>query len=308
MVVRPQTRHRRGMHAQRVVSQPMPAPGPSWRQTVIPFDYAATFALTGTPGNLVQDVINFDIDSVFVATAIGYGLDGPGFEALTQELLNGPPDPCVPSSLPLRAFPPQALIQGFRVNQRFLNTIFDLTTLTDNEIDADELVYTKTPASLAVLGSALEQAQRTTDFSFMFSMVDTDSGRELQDEPTHNVASLGISNGERPFRTLARPMYFMPRSTMRMQIEERSEGVTGTLFIVLYGYKLLSTGCPEPVVRSIHGPAFCRTETIGNPSDKIIPFDYVTKFQLTGLAGNDVEDEVAINVEGGFVATTWDTV
>src|SRR5687767_8431031 len=42
---------------------------------VIPYDYAAKFPLRGKPGNIVEDVINISSDGVFVATAIGYGLE-----------------------------------------------------------------------------------------------------------------------------------------------------------------------------------------------------------------------------------------
>src|SRR5690349_6870716 len=38
----------------------------------IPYDYVATFALQGNPGNRVQDVINISTDGAFVAMAIGY--------------------------------------------------------------------------------------------------------------------------------------------------------------------------------------------------------------------------------------------
>ena len=53
---------------------------------------------------------------------------------------------------------------------------------------------------------------------FLFSIVDTGSaGRELQNIPIHNVAALGAFNGERPFRFLAKPMAFLPRSSVRIQ-------------------------------------------------------------------------------------------
>ncbi len=118
------------------------------------------------------------------------------------------------------------------------------------------------------------------------------------------IASLGASNGERPFRLLAQPLTFLPRSTIRLQIIERSEGIKGTLFIVLYGYKILgASSCPEPLMRSLRGSPACPTETIGNPSDRTIPFDYVARLDLTGSPKNIVETEVSINVEGGFVAT-----
>ena len=71
---------------------------------------------------------------------------------------------------------------------------------------------------------------------------------------------------------------------------ERPEGVTGTLFIVLYGYKLLGiSDCPEHVARHFTGPRQCPVETIGQPSDRIIPFDYVVTVPLTGRPKNLVE-------------------
>jgi hypothetical protein len=154
-------------------------------------------------------------------------------------------------------------------------------------------------------GSKLVQRVKPPEeISFLFSIVDSATGRELQDEPTHNLASLGKSNGERPFRLLAQPLTFLPRSTIRLQIIERSEGIKGTLFIVLYGYKILgASSCPEPLMRSLRGSPVCLTETIGNPSDRTIPFDYVARVELTGQPKNRVETEVPINVEGGFVAT-----
>ena len=134
--------------------------------------------------------------------------------------------------------------------------------------------------------------------------MDSATGRELQDEPTHNIAALGAANGERPFRPLAQPLTFLPRSTIRLQIIERSEGIKGTLFIVLYGYKMLgASSCPEPLMRSLRGSPACPTETIGNSSDQTIPFDYVARLDLIGSPKNLVETEVSINVEGGFVAT-----
>ena len=56
-------------------------------------------------------------------------------------------------------------------------------------------------------------------------------------------------------------------------------------------------------MRSLRGSPACPTETIGNPSDRTIPFDYVARLELTGSPKNIVETEVPINVEGGFVAT-----
>lgn len=79
------------------------------------------------------------------------------------------------------------------------------------------------------------------DLSFLYSIDIVSTGRELQNEAIHNIAGLGISNGDRPFRPLAKPVAFSPRSSIRIQIEERS-GPPGDLFIVLQGYKILGTG------------------------------------------------------------------
>src|SRR5262245_13763403 len=59
--------------------RPVGAPGLAPAATtsvgsVVPFDHAARFALTGRTGNLIQDVINIGADGIFVAVGIGYGL------------------------------------------------------------------------------------------------------------------------------------------------------------------------------------------------------------------------------------------
>jgi hypothetical protein len=78
------------------------------------------------------------------------------------------------------------------------------------------------------------------DVSFLYSIDVVSTGRELQNRPIHNIAGLGIANGDRPFRPFAKPIVFQPRSSTRIQIEERS-GPPGTLYIVLQGYKMLGT-------------------------------------------------------------------
>ena len=59
---------------------------------------------------------------------------------------------------------------------------------------------------------------------FKYSIVDSGTGRELQNQPIHNIAGLGESTGDRPFRPFAKPMLFLPRSTIRIEVEEISEG------------------------------------------------------------------------------------
>jgi hypothetical protein len=261
---------------------PIPSPG-SFPTSIIPYDYAAKFELKGVPGNIVQDVVNISVEGVFVAVAIGYG-----FEEERGQFINIPvaPPPTL-GEVTLGEIPIETLITGFRLESRLGLALFPNEQLA--------------PGFSSKL---FQRVKPPEEISFLFSIVDSGTGRELQDEPTHNIASLGTSNGERPFRLLAQPLTFLPRSTIRLQIIERSEGIKGTLFIVLYGYKILgASSCPEPLMRSLRGSPACPTETIGNPSDRTIPFDYVARLDLTGSPKNIVETEVSINVEGGFVAT-----
>ena len=287
---------------------------------IIPYDYGATFEISGRPGSVAQDVINISADGVFVAVAIGYGFEEDraralGFKPLEQQndrLPVGsvfPVGSVYPGDVTLGELPADALIEGFRVNPRFESHLFGLNGFDQNgnrPLRGDAR-FSDQPVPEELLGDngIFQRLKSSGDISFLFTILDSGSGRELQDEPTHNLASLGKSNGERPFRLLAQPVTFLPRSTIRLQIIERSEGLKGRLFIVLYGYKALGhSSCPEPVARAFTGAPSCPVETIGAPSARAIPFDYVTTFELAGRAQNRVESEAAINVEGGFVATS----
>jgi len=273
---------------------------------VLPFDHAASFEIKGIPGNIVQDVINIGTDGAFVAVSIGYGFEED--RGRPAELVPLPTTPISPSGIKLDQIPTTALIDGFRLNPSFDKIAFEAKnpSTSPSRFSTTNATALSTKLIAPEYGSdIIQRLKPAEEISFLFSIVDTATGRELQDEPTHNLASLGISNGQRPFRLLAQPLAFQPRSTLRLQIIERSEGVQGTLFIVLYGYKMLSSSaCPEPILRTLRGSPACLTETIGSPSARVIPFDYVTSFQLTGVPGNQVEAEAPINVEGGFVATS----
>ncbi len=280
------------------------APVPSARGTegaIIPYDHAATFELTGRPGNIVQGVINVANDGIFVATAIGYGFEEQRTRPVA-EVAPGQLGPVIPGDLTLAELPLSALLDGFRISPSGARFVF-------NQAGANQ-VFTNEPLARAQLfgapgRSVLEHVNPPQELSFFFSIVDSGTGREFQDQPTHNLASLGKSDGDRPFRLLARPLSFMPRSTLRLQIAEHTEGAHGTLFIVLYGYKVLASACAEPVARRWEMNAQgCAVEQFGEPDARAIPFDYVTTFELTGNPGNPLEDEISVNVEGGFVATS----
>jgi hypothetical protein len=135
-------------------------------------------------------------------------------------------------------------------------------------------------------------------------MVDSRSGRELMDQPEFSISGLGASDGERPFRLLANPLRFLPRSTVRMQVIEQTPNVTGALYIVLYGYKLLvGSSCPEPSTDWM-AEAAVRGSLLNLVGERAVPFDSVAKFELTGSKGNVVEDEITVTTEGAFVVSS----
>src|SRR5215475_10517061 len=292
------------------------APSPGGTEgMIIHYDHTATFELKGRPGNVAQDVINVGSDGVFVATATGYGfeeqrarpINNPAAAAtaaaVAAALAPAPATSVTPGDFTLGQLPLASLIEGFRISPRFAPLVF--TPAPNQAFSEQPIAFDLFFGSLPDR-SVLEKVKTPEDISFFFSIVDSGSGREFQDQPAHNLASLGKSNGERPFRLLARPLSFLPRSTLRLQIAERTEGAQGTLFIVLYGYKILgAAACPEPVVRSWGAtPQGCPVETFGEVDARAIPFDYVTTFELTGNPGNLVEDEISVNVEGGFMVTS----
>jgi hypothetical protein len=274
---------------------------------VIPYDAAASFRLTGRPGNLVQDVINISTDGSFVAVGIGYGFEEDRERPiLPKELLDeiSPTEPpVIVGDVQIGRFPLASLIEGFRINPRFAHWVFGRGATGDQAFDDGAASVSGVPAE-RVFGELLQRIKPSEELSFLFSLVDTATGREFQDQASHNLASLGKSNGERPFRLLAHPFHFAPRSTLRVQITERTAGVQGTLFIVLYGYRVLGTGlCPEPIARRLRGAPLFPVESIGSPGARVVPFDYVARLQLTGQRGNQLEEELPINADGAFVAT-----
>jgi len=268
---------------------------------VIPYEYVADFTLSGEVGNLVQDVINVSVEGVFVAVSIGYGL---AEERAEQLVLRTPPANL--GDVKLANLPPDALIDGFRLNPNLRPLIAPDGRLND---------------TLPVRPEMFQRLKPIDNFNFLLSLVDTGTGRELQNKPVNSLATLGRADGRRPFKMLPQPMVFLPRSTIRLQVEERSQGVTGRLFISLQGYKVLGlAGAAEEETRRLaefepvkkipvydHETGNYRPlgEAIQQdaPSTRVVPFDYVSTLDLTGQPGNILEDEVPINVDGGYVAT-----
>ena len=166
----------------------------------IPYDYVATFKLTGNKGTRVQDVITISTEGTFVAVSVGSSF-APRKDALS------------PTTAPV---PFDTMFTG-------------LFPGTDAARDA----FTSLAESLLL---------RFGGVHFFYTIVDSGSGRELQNKGIHNIAGLGAADGDRPFRPFARPVPFVPRSTIRIEIEEISAGPffkDGTLYLVLHGYKRL---------------------------------------------------------------------
>lgn len=277
---------------------------------VIPYEYVARFNLTGNVGNLIQDVINISVEGTFVAVSVGYGLDEARAEPLG--LLTG--SGRVPSGQPtlgeitLDNIPPDVLIEGFRIDPSFA------AIAVQNERLNEALPFN-------VAQGVFQRLKQTENFSFLFSIVDTATGRELQNEPVHSVATLGRADGRRPFKMLPQPMVFMPRSTIRLQVEESTARVKGRLFITLQGYKVLGMaggledearrmGEFDPLKRiPVYDHETGSYRPLGEalqqdiPSSRVVPFDYVSTLELTGTPGNIAEDEAPINVDGGYVTT-----
>ncbi|HEX6716442.1 MAG TPA: hypothetical protein VF088_04995, partial [Pyrinomonadaceae bacterium] len=260
--------------------------------------------ITGEVGNVTQDVISVSLEGVFVAVALGYAFEEDRAKPVEMNLGN---EGKRLVDITLGDFPPDVLIEGFRIDPRF-----ETAALTDNTLDPG-LIVTETR-------NIFQRIKPPESFGFLLSIVDSATGRELQNEPVHSVATLGGANGRRPFKALSQPMVFMPRSTIRLQVEERTRNVTGRLYITLQGYKVLGVaGDVEGAVRNLLEMDPLRKVPVYNyqtgnynslgeaparhaPTTGVVPFDYVSTLQLKGKPDNIEEDEILVNVDGGFVA------
>ena len=188
----------------------------------------------------------YHTDGAFVAVSIGYSF----IPELTKHLTIEIP--------PLSSIPPILLTTGQGLDVRLTGAGLLPQALPDfNGFSRDFALFLLSSTQLdpnispilnpiALMQSLLIQ---TCGLDFKYSIIDSGSGRELQNEPIHNIAGLGKADGERPFRPLAKPMLFMPRSTIRIEVEEVSEGLLykdSLLYIVLHGYKILGYGTGLP--------------------------------------------------------------
>src|SRR5262245_40021962 len=208
----------------------------------IPFDYVFQFTLLGQRGNKTQDVVEISTEGIFVALSVGY--------SLVRDELKTP-----------RAFGPVIETTDIVFTATDNRPLADITlgeiAAGLEKIGADlTLGFRLNPAAANLLTSGLPLNQLSEgtinrlfetgrdaaeEVSFLYALDVGNTGREYQNKPIHNIAGLGIANGDRPFRPFAKPIMFEARSFVRIQVEELS-GPPGTLFIVLQGYKLLGAG------------------------------------------------------------------
>jgi hypothetical protein len=206
------------------------------RPKEIPYDYVARFVLDGVAGKRHQDVINISIEGSFVATAIAYGF---------LPKLGDAPVPIDGAAVggPVLLGPPVVKPLAFPTNIRSLMAELAATVVTNGlsskfTLDSGQVRDQLTDVLTCV-------ARRCCGIDFKYSIVDSATGRELQNHPIHNLAGLGNAEGDRPFRAFPKPITFLPRSTIRIEIEEISQGVLyagAELQIVLHGYKALGVG------------------------------------------------------------------
>lgn len=224
-------------------------------QRTIPFDYAFRYTLTGQPGTVLRSTVTVSIEAIFTAVSIGYGVIpkvtpltfGPTEEQVPSDGLPSLRDITMDGILdslkaaldeaPLAEIGPKtgaALKDGIKLNPAFA----EIAVLQNGTARLREGVLTQL---FQVVGSPPEQIQ------FLYAIFDEGSGREFQSEPILNIAGLGISDGDRPFRYFARPIMFAPRSTIRLEVTEVS-AFQGELHVSLHGYKVLG-GAGTPTGR-----------------------------------------------------------
>lgn len=263
----------------------------------LPFVYAVQLPLRGEPGRVVEGVIAMGADSGFMATSISYGLEQQRGEDISATPLAVNNAQSVPS-LQLGQFPVAALLRGVRLNPRYLATLLntDPTLVGMPGILATERGLSDQPFGADFLSrSAFENVAPRAQVQFRISLIDTASGRELQDQPVHSIASLGDAGGKRPFRHFAQPFFLERRSTLRVQVIEESAGTTGTLFVALHGFRALpQNDCG--LEQWPMGPVL--------PPRRALPFDHVARVTLEGIPGRVTTREVQVEAANGFRITS----
>ena len=211
------------------------APELAGRRT-IPFDYAFRYELTGKPGNAINRTVTVSIEGDFVAVSIGYGvvpkvtpiIFGPTIPPPVTLTENG-------AKVPLRDISLGAILDGLDSKlpetSRLLKRETGSEAVVKNGVklnpDVAEIALLgggKTPLASSLLAKLFQiVAAPPENIQFLYAIFDEGSGREFQSEPILNIAGLGISNGDRPFRYFAQPIMFAPQSRIRLEVREVSD-------------------------------------------------------------------------------------
>src|SRR5216683_1085433 len=207
-------------------------------QASLPFDYAASVPITGQPGSVHESVINISPEGPFTACGVSYGFEQDRGQSIGPFLL--PPrrpagGTILPGDLTLADFPLDVLMEGVRVGPRYLPMIFETRASARGSEFTGQFAQTAVSTDVLNVAPVFQHVQPPVEFEFFFSIIDSASGREFQDQPEFNVAALGEAHGKRPFRIFPSPVHFGPRSSVRIQIVERTAKVKGTLFLNLFG-------------------------------------------------------------------------
>jgi hypothetical protein len=225
------------------------APGLAGRRT-IPFDYAFRYELTGRPGNVINKTVTVSIEATFVAVSIGYGV----LPKVTPIVFGPkPPDIIITATSAkqsLRNIDLGAILDSLDAKLRETSRLLKRESVAEAvfkngiKLNPDIAEFAlqnggNIPLDSSALASLFQAvAAAPENIQFLYSIFDEGSGREFQSEPVLNIAGLGISNGDRPFRYFAQPITFAPQSTIRMEVREVSD-FKGELHVALHGYKVL---------------------------------------------------------------------
>ena len=220
----------------------------------VPYDYSFIVPLRGSVGNTERGYVTVSVEAPFVAASIGYGVL-PEFSAVSF----GPTLTEVIGAAAVAANP------NATCSLADITVAMVLTAARRAVPGAAEtgLQLRLNPAvaraALAAGGTAGISGQTlgrlfqiddapATGVPFLYALFDEATGRAFQSEPVLSLAGLGSADGDRPFRTFPSPITFGPRSTLRLEVTERSE-TAGTLFVTLHGYKQAATSSPGPQPR-----------------------------------------------------------
>jgi len=218
----------------------------------VPFEYAFRYDLSGRPGNVINKAVTVSVEATFVAVSIGYGVipkvtplsfgpepsspifivraaDGrPSLRDISMGTILDALEKSLPESsrlLKRETGAEAALKNGIKLNP-------DVAELALQDGGSGPLNAAFLTKLFQVVGAPPESIQ------FLYALFDEASGREFQNEPILNIAGLGISNGDRPFRYFSTPIVFAPQATIRLEIREVSD-FQGELHVALHGYKVL---------------------------------------------------------------------